>query len=139
MTDENIKLLDELAKRFGIVIDWTSENVMPYLEDLFNRFITYNIAVDVFCIILLFAMIWFDVWFVKKSYQMYGEDRDNIFFETFHFSGRNATLLWIATSIIVIIVSLVTTILGLTALIEIPKLIFIPEMFMVDWLNVHIG
>ena len=139
MTDEIIKLLDELAKRFGIVIDWTSENVMPYLEDLFNRFITYHIVVDIFWIILLFAMIWFDVWFVKKSYQMYGEDRDNIFFETFHLSGRDATPLWIATSVIVIIVSLVTTILGVFALLEIPKLLFIPEVFMIDWLNTNIG
>lgn len=138
MTDENIKLLDELAKRFGIVIDWTSENVMPYLEDLFNRFITYNIVVDVFCIILLFAVIWFDVWFVKKSYKMYEEDGDNIFFENFRF-GKDATTLWIATLVIVIIGSIVSLILGLRALIEIPKLIFIPEMFMVDWLNVHVG
>lgn len=138
MTDEIIKLLDELAKRFGIVIDWTSENVMPYLEDLFNRFITYHIVADVFCIILLFAMICFDIWFIKKSYKMYEEDGDNIFFENFHF-GKDATTLWIATLVIVIIVSIVSLILGLTALIEIPKLIFIPEVFVIDWLNTNIG
>lgn len=138
MTDEIIKLLDELAKRFGIVIDWTSENLMPYLEDLFDRFITYNIVVDVFWIIMAFVVICFDVWFVKKSYQMYKEDRNNIFFETFSF-GRNVTFLWVATVITVVVFSLISVILGLVALLEIPKLIFIPEVFMIDWLNTNIG
>ena len=138
MTNEIIKLLDELAKRFGIAIDWTSENVMPYLEDLCSRFITYNIVVNVFWIIMAFVVICFDVWFVKKSYQMYKEDRNNIFFETFSF-GRDVTYLWIATVITVIVFSLISVILGLVALLEIPKLIFIPEVFMIDWLNVHAG
>lgn len=138
MTDENIKLLDELAKRFGIVIDWTSENVMPYLEDLFNRFITYHIVVDVFYIILLFAMIWFDVWFIKKSYKMYEEDGDNIFFENPYFR-RDATPLYMITSVIVAIVSLIGIMLGVFVLLEITKLLFIPEVFMIDWLNVHVG
>ena len=138
MTDEIIKLLDELAKRFGIAIDWTSENVIPYLEDLFNRFITYNIIISVFWTILLFAVIWFDVWFVKKSLQMYKEDEDNIFFKTFYL-GRDITSLWVFTVIAIAVGSLISTILGFIALIEIPKLIFVPEMFMIDWLNVNIG
>ena len=138
MTDEIIKLLDELAKRFGIVIDWTSENVMPYLEDLFNRFITYNIIINVFWIILLFAVIWFDVWFAKKSFQMYKEDRDNIFFKK-NYLGRDITYLWVFTVVAIVVVSLISIILGFIALLEIPKLIFIPEVFMIDWLNIHVG
>ena len=39
MSEEIIKVLDELAKRFGIAIDWSSQNVLPYLQDLMNRFI----------------------------------------------------------------------------------------------------
>ena len=31
MSDEIIKVIDELGKRFGIVIDWSSENVLPYI------------------------------------------------------------------------------------------------------------
>lgn len=31
MSDEIIKILDDLGQRFGVVIDWSSENVMPYL------------------------------------------------------------------------------------------------------------
>ena len=34
MSDEVIKVIDALAERFGIVIDWSSENVIPYLQQL---------------------------------------------------------------------------------------------------------
>lgn len=138
MTNEIIKLLDELAKRFGIAIDWTSENVMPYLEDLFDRFITYNIVVDVFWILAAIMTICFEVWFIKKSFQMYKEDRDNIFFETTIF-GRENTVIWGAVAALSFIALGVALLSGLFALLEIPKLIFIPEVFMIDWLNVHVG
>ena len=38
-----IEVLDALCEKFGIVIDWTSQNVMPYLTDLAARIITYEI------------------------------------------------------------------------------------------------
>ena len=38
-----IEVLDALCAKFGIVIDWTSQNVMPYLTDLAARIITYEI------------------------------------------------------------------------------------------------
>lgn len=42
MSDEIIKVLDNLGSKFGIAIDWTSQNVMPYLQDLMGRFILYR-------------------------------------------------------------------------------------------------
>ena len=37
MSDEIIKLLDDLGQRFGIAIDWSSENMMPYIP-IFVRY-----------------------------------------------------------------------------------------------------
>ena len=52
MSEEIIKVLDELGKRFGIVIDWSSQNIMPYLQELLKRFICYqNITACVWIII----------------------------------------------------------------------------------------
>lgn len=47
MSDEIIKILDDLGQRFGIAIDWSSQNVMPYLQDLVRRFTTYEIATSI--------------------------------------------------------------------------------------------
>lgn len=57
MSDEIIKVLDDLGDRFGIAIDWTSENVLPYLQNLMDRFITYNIAMDILYIVVCVIII----------------------------------------------------------------------------------
>lgn len=45
-SNELIKILDDLGKRFGIAIDWTKQNVMPYIEDLGKRIIKYETTID---------------------------------------------------------------------------------------------
>ena len=64
MSDEIIKILDDLGQKFGIAIDWSSENVMPYLKDLMSRFINYEMitsvvwtAVFIICCTLMFIAI----------------------------------------------------------------------------------
>lgn len=52
MADEIIKVIDELAKRFGIVIDWTNQNVMPYLETLGGKFVSYELWTSVFMVVI---------------------------------------------------------------------------------------
>ena len=44
---EIITVLDYLCQKFGIVIDWTSENIMPYIEDLCKRYISYEILTSI--------------------------------------------------------------------------------------------
>lgn len=44
ISNEIINVLEYLAQKIGLTIDWTSENVMPYVEQLFEKFIAYEIA-----------------------------------------------------------------------------------------------
>ena len=56
-----IEVLDALCEKFGIVIDWTSQNVMPYLTDLAARFISYEIWTSMAWIVILgvvFVVLW---------------------------------------------------------------------------------
>lgn len=52
MSEEIIKVLDDLGKKLGIAINWSSENVMPYLQDLMSRFVNYNIATKITTIVI---------------------------------------------------------------------------------------
>lgn len=66
MSEEIIKVLDNLGERFGIAIDWTSENVIPYLQDLFTRFINYKIGISIMLIVAcLIFLISFAIILVK--------------------------------------------------------------------------
>lgn len=47
-----IKVLDDLGKRFGVAIDWSSKNVVPYIQDLLHRVTMYEIYTSIAWIIL---------------------------------------------------------------------------------------
>ena len=44
MADEIIKVLDDLSQRFGIAVDWSSQNMMPYIQTLGNKLEHYEIG-----------------------------------------------------------------------------------------------
>lgn len=47
MSDQIIAVLDNLCAKFGIAIDWTSENVLPYVTELAGRYIKYEILTSI--------------------------------------------------------------------------------------------
>lgn len=57
MSEEIIKILDDLGRRFGIAIDWSSQNVMPYLQDLMSRYINYEVMTSVVWIVVALIVI----------------------------------------------------------------------------------
>lgn len=55
MSSEVITILDELCARFGIAIDWTSENVIPQLEIIADKLVRYECATSI--MLLVFGAI----------------------------------------------------------------------------------
>lgn len=53
MDKQIINVLNELSDKFGLAIDWSSENVLPYLNDLANRYIRYEIISSVISIVVM--------------------------------------------------------------------------------------
>lgn len=43
ISDQIIRVLDALCEKFGIVIDWTSANVIPYLSTLMGKLVQWEI------------------------------------------------------------------------------------------------
>lgn len=66
MSEEIIKILDDLGRRFGILIDWSSENILPYLQDLISRFIKYDIAINIFIILFGIIFLIITIFAIKK-------------------------------------------------------------------------
>ena len=52
MSEEIIKILDDLAQRFGIAVDWTSQKVMPYIEEITRKIIRWELASSVIWLIV---------------------------------------------------------------------------------------
>lgn len=51
VSEQIIQVIDDLCDRFGIAIDWTSENVIPYISTLCGKLIHYEICTSVFLMI----------------------------------------------------------------------------------------
>lgn len=46
------KALDQLAEKFGIVVDWSQDNIYPYIRDILQRYRTVSIVQDAVTIML---------------------------------------------------------------------------------------
>lgn len=57
VSNQIIAVLDAICEKFGIVVDWTASNVMPYLQDLCKRIVTYEIATSAAWIILQVVIV----------------------------------------------------------------------------------
>lgn len=83
-SNEIIKILDDLGKRIGFAIDWSNKNVMPYLEELMRRFITWEIATSIIWIILGVVMTSIGgafarhIWKNRDSYDYLGDPDEGI-------------------------------------------------------------
>lgn len=47
ISDEIIKVLEYLCTRIGLTIDWTSSNVLPYIEQLCGKFVKWEIGTSI--------------------------------------------------------------------------------------------
>ena len=57
ISSEIIEVLDYLGEKFGIAIDWTSNNVLPYLQTLADKFIKWEISTSIVWIIIAVFVI----------------------------------------------------------------------------------
>jgi len=52
ISDQIIAVLDDLCQRFGVVIDWTAENVLPYMTELLGKVVAYELWTSVAWLLL---------------------------------------------------------------------------------------
>ena len=52
-----INIMDAIGKQLGIAIDWTSQNVVPYIEQLSQRIINYEMCMHGFYLAISVAII----------------------------------------------------------------------------------
>ena len=69
VSSQIIEVLDHLATKFGVAIDWTAENVIPYLEQLAGKYINWEIAISVMWIVVGVLFITFGVVMIIVDYK----------------------------------------------------------------------
>lgn len=73
MSEEIIKVLDALAEKFGLAIDWTSSNVIPYIQQLCGKYVSYEVVTSVVWMVIGLIGICISMWLIKKSKYFYNK------------------------------------------------------------------
>lgn len=66
-SDELIKTFDYLLSQFGIAVDWTSENVLPYLQTLAEKLVRFEINTSIMCLVVGIVVLTVGVWIFVKD------------------------------------------------------------------------
>lgn len=66
MSKEIIEVLDALSDRLGMSIDWTQNNIIPYLQEISSKYVNYEIATSIVWIVVGVLFLVAAIWAVKK-------------------------------------------------------------------------
>ena len=77
VSEQIIQVIDALCEKFGLVIDWTNANVIPYLSTLCGKLISYEIWTSVFWIGIMFVLTIVSVIATKRLYPIFKKGIEN--------------------------------------------------------------
>ena len=128
MSEEIIKVLDALAEKFGLAVDWTSANVIPYLEQLCDKYVNYEIATSVVWIML--GLLFFIVGIICYKIVYKHKDWGVTYYETISddYFGRGLIYFGVISIFVVVSLMVITQIFDIVTCFTFPEKIIIEEL-----------
>lgn len=132
-SEQIIQVVDMLCEKFGIAIDWTSENVIPYIETLCGKLVSYEIGTSIAWMVIWLVVSICSIVAAKKLVPVFknGIEKDK--------QSRFYTADWEVGSIFAIIglviINLITVCTVCTQIMDIIKCVTFPEMFVFEYVQ----
>ncbi len=141
VSDQIIKVLDKVSEKFGIVVDWSSKNILPYIQQLGDRIVKYDLYKSIFWLVLCVIAIIASSSLIKLICKGYKNTKinneENIFFEDI--CGPSPTFTTIIL-VVFIIFLLVFIIVGfITNVNNIIQDILLPEKTIVEFIKPYLN
>lgn len=122
INNQIIEVLNALCKKFGIVIDWTGQNVMPYIQELMKKAVNYELWTSVgwllICVAFIFVFFKLIYWCVKNQ-----NNESNIILDFLYYNEEFPVYFLIIGGILTII----ATIYAVTQIMDIITCLTFPE------------
>lgn len=127
MSEEVIKILDALAEKFGLAIDWTSANVLPYLQQLCGKYVTYEIATSVVWILIGICLLFVGKYVIEKAKYCWKKYKEDYWYSDYDFG---AIVLGILAGCVIVggIIVILCQIFDIVTCIVFPEKIIIEEL-----------
>lgn len=68
VSEQIINVINTLCEKFGIAVNWTNENIIPYLEILCGKLVKYEICTSVVWIVIMVLLSAGSIIIAKKLY-----------------------------------------------------------------------
>lgn len=78
LSNEIITILEYLCDKLGIAVDWTSQNILPYLQQLTEKFIRWEMCTSIAWIVIAAVVILVALTFLIIDSTNYGAIDDGI-------------------------------------------------------------
>lgn len=130
VSDQIIQVLDALCEKFGVVIDWTSANIIPYLTTLMGKLTQWEIWTSVAVIGIYVVLTLISIVGIKKLAPVFKKNIEN---------QRSCEYDWEFASALAIIglcVWYLTTVLVISIqIMDIIKCCTFPEMYVFEYIQ----
>lgn len=131
VSEQIIQVIDALCEKFGIVIDWTSENVIPYIETLCGKLIAYEIATSIAWMVIMMLLSVGSIIAAKKLYPIFKKK----IAEADHWTRGDWELVAGFAIAALVIINLVAVIVVGTQIMDIIKCLTFPEMYIIEYVS----
>jgi hypothetical protein len=131
VSEQIIQVIDVLCAKVGIAIDWTSENVLPYVEVLCEKLVKYEIGTSI---------AWMAIWLALSAGSIVGIKKFKpVFKEGLERDKRNYDVDWeFATGFALFglaILYIATIAVVGTQIMDIIKCATFPEMYVFEYVH----
>lgn len=130
VSEQIIEVIDALCAKVGIAIDWTGENVLPYIETLCGKLINYEVGTSIAYIVIFLALIAGSIVAVKKFKPVFKNGLDNS--KSYEIGWEMATAFSIIGLVIFYIISLIVVV---GQIMDIVKCMTFPEMYVFEYVQ----
>lgn len=141
MSEEIIKVLDYICGKLGLAIDWTAENVMPQVIDIFSRYRIYEIALNSIGVVLSICGLIALAVACKKiinSYKICVLEQKDTFWWTYYSCGIELSYNTIIPAIIFCVVLMFSIVSICACGSDLMQWAFIPEIKILEMLKGYV-
>ena len=119
MAEQIIQVIDALCSKFGIAIDWSAENVIPYITELSSRYANYVILSNIIYLVIYAILVFAGIKFVTMPKEGF-------------LDSDEGEILMIVLGLFYIGIMIVFTICAIFIIPEIIKAITMPEFLLIE-------
>lgn len=128
--EQIILVINTLCEKFGIAIDWTAENVAPYIEALGTKLVAYGVWSSIATIAVCVVMSILSVALVRRLHPVFKNGMENSRYHEDDW-GIGMCLMYAA----LVILNLVCIIMVICNVYNIVKCLTFPELYVFEYVQ----